>query len=242
MQIAQVTLDDVLTRLLMPVARFAMARGLGVRDLSDPMKRAFLSVADRDAERRATDSRLAAATGLQRRDVTRLRAAAPAPRAAALPARLLSAWPDVTESLRRGGDAPSFEALARGVSRDVHPRTLLDLLVAAGAIEVSGDTVRLLRRDYVPAGGSPEQLGYLADTLHDHGMAAVANVTGSAAYFDRAAHYDGLTLDEARAIAARFEMRQMDALAEVAEAAGRAQGDGDWRIRFGGYGYWEEME
>lgn len=239
MQSAHVTLDDLLTRLLIPVARLALGRGLGLRDLSDPLKRAFLEAARLRAGPDATDSRLAAATGVQRRDVARLRAAAPTPRRTPAPARLLQAWPD-RETLPRTGPAPSFEALARATSQDVHPRTLLDLLIDAGAVVEAGDDVRLLRRDYLPPAGSEAQLAWLAGNLHDHGMASVGNVLGEGGGFDRAAAFSGLTEAEAARLADLFAARQMEVLREIAAAAEAAEGEGPIRVRFGGYGYREE--
>ncbi|WP_308916415.1 hypothetical protein [Jannaschia sp. LMIT008] len=234
---------DVLTRALVPLARLAIGRGLGVRDLLDPLKRAFLVAAETQGVRQ-TDSALALATGLQRRDVVRLRDMAVAPRIPSAPARLIARWPDAAVLPLRGGD-DSFDALARSVRRDVHPRTLLDALVAAGSVTEEGDTVRLVRRAYAPGGGSPEQLLYLADNLHDHGAAAVSNVLADAGFFDRAAHFDGLDEAAASALAARFAAGQMAVLRDVAEAARGLQdasGDGAVRVRFGGYGYWTEGE
>ncbi|MEZ5714332.1 MAG: hypothetical protein R3D85_03635 [Paracoccaceae bacterium] len=37
--------------------------------------------------------------------------------------------------------APSFEVLGRAVRQDVHPRTFLDALDAAGTVRIDGDSV-----------------------------------------------------------------------------------------------------
>ena len=229
---------DVLTRMLLPLARLSIGRGLGVRDVLDPLKRAFL-LAAQEGQGRRTDSALALATGLQRRDVVRLRGEGLAPRPPSAAARIVADWP-AAERLPRSGPAPSFEALARAVRRDVHPRSLLDLLIAAGSVVEEGDDVRLLRRAYAPGGGSPEQLAYLADNLHDHGTAAVANVLDGRGFFDRAMHYDGLTVAQAEILAARFADGQMALLRDLSSEARGRQGGGAVRVRFGGYGYWEE--
>ncbi|MEL6585977.1 MAG: hypothetical protein AAFY65_05985 [Pseudomonadota bacterium] len=234
------TISDVLTRVLIPVARLAMARGMGVRDVLDPLKRAFLTVAQERAAARITDSRLSVLTGLQRRDVVRLReqvAASPAPPA---PARLLQAWPQGVARLPRMGDTGSFEALARDIRQDVHPRTMLDLLSEAGAIAVEGEAVRLIRRDFLPAGGSPEQLTYLAENLHDHGSAAVTNVTAQGSHFDRAAHFTGLHAADVEALAAFHREAETAILMEIAERTAKMDGTGTCRVRFGGYAYSED--
>jgi len=41
--------------------------------------------------------------------------------------------------LPRSGPGPSFESLTQGVRHDVHPRTLLDTLLAAGTVALSDD-------------------------------------------------------------------------------------------------------
>lgn len=245
-------MDQVFLRLFLPLARLAIGRGLGFRDVTDPLKRAFLVAASEGAGR-PTDSRLALATGLQRRDVARLRDQGVAPRAPSSPARIVSDWlrgPATVGSdgepldlpLRAGSDGPSFEALAKAVRQDVHPRTLLDLLVDAGTVEVDGDVARLVSQSYAPGGGSPEQVRYLADNLYDHGAAAVANVLSQVGHFDRAAHYSGLTQEQAEGLAARFDAAQSALLQDIAAEAAAMQDDGPIRVRFGGYSYSEESE
>ena len=233
---------DVLTRMLLPLARLAIGRGLGMRDVVDPLKRAFLIAAQEDGRRR-TDSALSVATGLQRRDVVRLRGEGLAPRAPSAPARIVADWPEA-EVIPRVGPAPSFEALARDVRRDVHPRSLLDQLVAAGSVAEEGADVRLLRRAYAPGGGSPEQLAYLADNLHDHGAAAVANVLASRGFFERAIHYEGLTEAQVGDLAARHSAAEMALLRGLSKTAAGMQAaagpDGTRRLRIGSYAYWEE--
>lgn len=243
-------MDDLFTRLFLPLARLAIGRGLGFRDVVDPLKRAFVQAAA-DGTERQTDSRLSLLTGLQRRDVARLRDHPAKPPEPSSPARIVSDWlrdPQSVDTggapkpLPRTGSAPSFEALARAVRQDVHPRTLLDALEAAGTVRVDGDIVHLLRRDYTPGGGSQAQMAYLADNLHDHAAGAVANVLHGAGHFERAAHYSGLSLAQAEALSARFAEAQLGILSDIAAEAAEMQGTGPVRVRFGGYGYWEREE
>ena len=233
---------DALERLLVPLAALAMGRGLGLRDAVEAMKTAFLHAAERGLApgERATDSRLALASGLTRRDVARLRREGPARRPPPAPARILADWP-AEAAIPRTGPAPSFEALARAVRQDVHPRALLDTLVASGAVREEGDAVRLLRRAWLPEAGTPEQMAYLVDNLHDHAAAAVANVLRGAGHYDRAVHFEGLDPQAARELAARFADGQDRLLAEIAARAAAAPG-GAARLRFGGYGITEDPE
>ena len=96
--------------------------------------------------------------------------------------------------LPRTGAAPSFEALAQAVRRDVHPRTMLDTLVSAGTVTLSddGQTVALVQTSYQPLAGSDDQLAYLSRNLGDHAQAAFENVQGrDLPHFERAVHYSG---------------------------------------------------
>ena len=80
--------------------------------------------------------------------------------------------------LPRLGPAPSFEALAQSVTRDVHPRTLLDELcrLQLAKLDPVTDQVALLRDAFVPSGDWTRMLGFLGDNVGDHFRAAVANV------------------------------------------------------------------
>lgn len=239
----------ILDPLLAAVARLMVARGVPFGDFADRMKVHFLHAALRDAGAAATDSRLSLLTGLQRRDVARLRGleAAEAPRVNHL-ARLVAIWggdPDYRGAdLPRRGAAPSFEALAARVRRDVHPRSLADQLVAAGSVaELDDDRLRLLRPWYQPLAGSEAQLEYLARNVGDHLEAAVGNVTAeSPPHLERAVHYSHLSAETVADLDAVWRSRIEAALLEVNRRALALQGQGTKRFRAGAYFYSEEGE
>ena len=80
---------------------------------------------------------------------------------------------------RRG---PSFTGLARKTTRDLHPRALLDALIAAGAAVLrDGDVVALTRTAYVPQRGRPEALAMLADDPPELIETMLHNVLGEGA-------------------------------------------------------------
>ncbi|MCV6595312.1 MAG: DUF6502 family protein [Silicimonas sp.] len=230
-------LSETFTRIFLPLARLAIRHGLGFRDLVDPLKRAFLLAAEESSDT-PTDSRLAVLSGLQRRDIARLRDAAEDLESVSVPARLAAAWRrSGIDILPVKGPAPSFEALARSISQDVHPRTLLDLLRAAGSVEEDTNGLRLTTAAYLPSQGSAAQLTYLADNLGDHGAAAVENVTGDGGFFDRAAHYTGLTDEGLQILTAQYRAEQMALLERLDAKAQSLPGTGPHRARFGGYDY-----
>ncbi|HEY0856557.1 MAG TPA: DUF6502 family protein [Albitalea sp.] len=178
---------------LAPLASLAVARGVHHRHLDELLRGAFVDAARQahaDVPATRAVSRVSAATGLNRREVTRLmNAQAPEVPRRSLATELFTRWlsdPSLRrdeEPLRvlpRHGPRPSFEALAQSVTKDVHPRTLLEEMVRLGLVrhDEETDTVTLLRDSFVPAGDEPRMFGFLGNNVGDHLAAAVANVLG----------------------------------------------------------------
>lgn len=92
-------------------------------------------------------------------------------------------WRDKGEPLRalpRHGASRSFDGLAQSVTKDVHPRTLLEEMSRLGLVRLDegSDTVHLLRESFVPAGDEQRMLSLLGANVGDHLCAAVSNVLG----------------------------------------------------------------
>lgn len=242
---------DMLDALLAPFARLMVALGVPFPDLAERLKGHYVDAAIRMSDAKPTDSRLSVMTGLQRRDVARLRGFKPRePRLTHL-SKLVALWRAdpvyAGAAIPRAGDAPSFEALAWEVRRDVHPRTLLDALVAAGTVELDGDTVHLRATSYQPLARSEDQMAYLARNMGDHLQAATVNVTSDdAPFFERAAHFSGLSQAQVAELDAMFRARQMALLedlgARAAEMKKLPDGARTYRFRAGGYFYHEDGE
>ena len=223
-------MPDDFDPLLAPLARLMVARGVAFGDLAERLKGHYVQAALALAEDKTTDSRLSVMTGLQRRDIARLRAFEARPPRPNPLTRLVAQWQTDPlyapggrpAPLPRMGAAPSFESLARAVRQDVHPRTFLDTLEAAGTVRLEGDKVLLIETAYVPLGGSEDQIAYLAQNSGDHLQTAAENVLGrQPPLFERAVHYSGLTRAQAEALAARFataEMALLEALSREAAA------------------------
>lgn len=243
---------QVFDALFAPIARLLVARGLPFPDLVERMKLHYIRAALAQSGDRATDSRVSVLTGLQRRDVVRLRGEDVKDRRPNHLARLVALWqtgPDWSKDgqplpLARSGPGQSFEALAQAVRRDVHPRTMLDMLIAAGTVslEEDGQQVRLLQPSYQPLAGSDDQLAYLSRNLGDHAQAAAENVQGATPpHFERAVHYSGLTEAQITALSERFATGEMALLQELSQTAARMKAEntqpGPLRFRAGGYFY-----
>ncbi len=239
---------DLLQNLLAPIARLLVARGVLFPEFVEAMKGQYLAAAHaraRAEDHKATDSRLALLTGLQRRDIKRLKDTPEArPKPAAL-SRLVSLWQTdprfsqqgVPLPLPRTAPEPSFDTLAREIRRDVHSRTLLDSLVDAGTVRVEGGIVTLEHRSYQPLAGSEDQIAYLAANAGDHLMAAVDNVLDQPRHFERAVHYERLTAEQVAELDAEYRKAQMEILQTLSQkaAAMKKQETGVHRFRAGGY-------
>jgi hypothetical protein len=178
-------------RILAPLARLAIARGVRHAQLDELLRSVFVDAA-RDAHpdvpANRSVSRVSAATGLHRREVARLMgAAAPEAPRGSLATQLFTRWLShpafrkkgaPLRSLPRQGAAPSFESLAQSVTKDVHPRTLLEEVCRLGLAthDEKKDTVTLVRDRFVPDTDERRMLGFLGHNVGDHLAATVANV------------------------------------------------------------------
>ena len=188
------------------MVRVLIARRVRFPEFSDWLKELYLSVAERHFRlegKRMTVSRASLLTGLQRKDINAIKArigrAEPEPGAGPLP-RVLAHWQaaagyqDKTgapSSLpRAAAQGPSFEALVAEVSRDIHPRTVLDELVRLGLVAPENDRVIPLSDAFLPSRDDTALLAYYGANLGDHAAAAAENVLAApdpGPYFERAA-------------------------------------------------------
>ncbi len=242
---------NLLDPLLNAFARLTVARGILFPDLMERLKHHYIDAATDMTAGKVTDSRLSVLTGLQRRDIVRLREIPHQEQAPNHLARLVALWQTepayntsgTPKPLAKNGPAPSFEALARIVRRDVHPRTMLDTLLATGTVAIHDDqSVHLMQSSYQPLAGSEDQLAYLANNAGDHLNAATDNVLGQTPpHFERAVHYTNLTDAQIDALAADFNAGQMALLERLSKMAAEMKklpsDDAQSRFRAGGYFY-----
>jgi len=261
----QSALLDALSRVLEPLAELAVARGVPYAAIEQVVKRAFVAAAHAAhphlPEHRRV-SRISAATGINRREVTRLTqpavrdGAAPRSLATEVYTRWLSSL-DYRDGrgrplvLPRQGPEPSFEALAQSVTRDVHPRSLLEELVRLqlAALDAGGERVSIVRDAFVPRGDLARMLGFLGANVGDHMAAAVANVLADGRqHFEQAIFADELSpesLLEARAlITGQWQAllgAAAPALEKLIDADRKAGREARQRLRIGLYTYTAAM-
>jgi hypothetical protein len=210
----QEALLAALRQVLEPLAELAVQRGLPYAPIEELVRRAFVGAADAahpDLLPHRKVSRISTTTGINRREVARLLAVIRDARAAQqLPQRsvaseLFAHWMSdgryrdrhgEPRVLRRQGRPPSFESLAHAITRDVHPRSLLDelLRLKLAVHDTERDTVELVRDAFVPSEDRVRMLQFLGANIGDHLAGAVTNVlTDGKRHYEQAVFADGLT-------------------------------------------------
>ncbi|MEP5758662.1 MAG: DUF6502 family protein [Litoreibacter sp.] len=234
--------------ILRPLARLAIRKGWLFPTVEHRLRRAYIVAAEVINGGATTDSKVSIMTGLQRRDIARLRRETDTPQNQRQPlAEIIALWWDDAAYDPAGipiqGEYGSFTSLARCVRQDVHPRTFLDVLIENGAVHEDGQKVILNTRSYQPLSGSEDQLTYLADNVGDHLATAVANVVDEAGNYDMGVHYNGLSAGSIEQLNVHFRARMKQTLQELDTMARAipATEDGHHRFRAGGY-FFDDLE
>lgn len=248
---------------LAPLARLAVGHGLTFAAVAELLKQGFVQAARAAhpgaAAHRAV-SRISTATGLNRREVTRLmqRPEGEVPVSPSPATQAFTRWlsdpafrgrDGAPMALRVQGAAPSFEALANSITRDVHPRTLLEELSRLGLARADSEgRVHLLHSAFVPRADRERMLAFLGANVGDHMAAAVSNVLGDGRHFEQALFADELSAESlAQAKALITEQWQgllhalapaLQALIDADKAAGRPT---DQRLRIGLFAFTDAM-
>lgn len=266
---SQATWSAAFLRVLRPLVRVMLARGLHYPAVAEMLKTLFVEIADREFRldsKRQTDSRISLLTGVHRKDVRRLRhgtmasGSETAP-ATSLGAQIIAAWsaaPFVTEEgeplplarfAQERGDK-SFESLVRNISTDIHPRAVLDEWLRLGIARLNErNEVCLISEAFIPQEGEEEKRFYFTHDLHDHAAASAHNVLGNTPPFlERCVHYEGLDAEavaQIRQLATKNGMRALRAVnARAAEALSQGRERATThpvRMTFGVYFYEESQ-
>ena len=197
-----------------PVVRLLIARGVQLPAVTALLKQVYVDVATsefRIDDKPPTDSRVSVLTGVHRRDVRSIRTAG-APSSAraimSLSATVIGRWlgdPAYTDAQKQpralhrlaDGGSPNFENLFRDISKDVHPRTVLDDLIAQKLVDwdQDSDVVRLKSHAFVPNTQGEGLMRFFEMNLHDHLAAAVDNLLNDdnkRRFLERAVYYNRL--------------------------------------------------
>jgi len=262
----QDTLGRVLRSLLRPLAKVMIAHGITASAMYRMLKEVLVEVAVRDFPiegRPPTDSRVSMLTGVHRKDVRAIRAdgtpdgAAERRKVSAL-ASVVGRWladPETCDAdgaprdlPRRAEEGPSFEALARSVSTDIRPRTVLDELMRQGLVAEDPAT-GLLRLDagaFVGPADAAQRVHFFSQNVGDHIAAATENLLAepdAPPFLERAVFYNRLTPDSVDALEAEAREMGADLLVRLnrsafeRQRADMARADATERFRFGVFFY-----
>jgi hypothetical protein len=255
----QDALLDAVQAVLAPLANLAVSKGLTFSTVEESLKQAFVRAAQQAQLAQGLPahrlvSRITAATGINRREVTRLTQSdtgAPRPAGASMASQLFTHWlsdrslrvKGKPRALPRQGAAPSFETLARSVTQDVHPRTLLDELCRLNLArwDQASDMVTLIQDGFTPHGDLQRMLEFLGSNVGDHLQAAVTNVlSDEPLHFEQAVFAEGLSgesVDMVRALARRhwkaLVTEAVPLLEQRIEADAQAPEQASRRVRLG---------
>lgn len=259
-----------LRRVLRPLVRLMLARGMTYPYLAELLKTLFVEVADKEfriGNKPSTDSRINLMTGVHRKDVSRLRQVLESseetvPSVVSLGAQLVAVWLGSSRYLDGGGrplplprfasegGELSFEGLVASVNSDIRSRVVLDEWRRLGVVRFDDERRVCLNTDaFVPAEGFDEKAFYFGHNLHDHAAAATHNLLGGQpAFLERSAHYDALSSESIRMLASQSEELGMQALLALNKNALAAeQNDANdasprQRMTFGIYFYSEASD
>jgi hypothetical protein len=229
-------------RLMAPLARLLVANGVTYTMFAQAMKRVFLSAAEHELEaegKRITDSALSLLSGVHRKDVRVLTSDEPPQRrTVTIASQVTTAWATQPEYLDRDGrplalpmraseaDAPSFERLAQGVSKDFHARSVLDELIRLGVAEERDGLCRLVQGgSFLPVRDLEEMARQLSANVGDHLAASAANF-GAARRSEKSPYLEfALWADElsAQSVAELQQLAQTQWMAAMKNVRNEAQ-------------------
>lgn len=220
-------------RLLAPVIRYLLKGGVSWKEFSELSKAVFVEVATEDfgiRGRPTNASRVAILTGLDRREVRRLREDLPDPAQAApgymtKASQVLDGWhhdPDYLDAagaprplqFDSGPQAKGFSELVRRYAPALPAVAMLKELRAAGAVEESSaGLLRPLTRSYIPRQMPEEQVRLWSSSIRDLASAVGYNFTRPA---------EAPALFERRAVNLRIEARALPEFRDLLEREGQA--------------------
>jgi hypothetical protein len=222
---------DALGRLLEPIALLLLKSGITWREFADLAKVKFVQVATKEfgiRGRPTNASRVAILTGIDRRDVRKLRAASleepvSAPGFMSKPTQVLDGWfhdPNFRTArgeprdLQVSEGEDSFAALVRRYTPGIPHVAMIKELRAVGAIEELPDgRLRALKRNYIPRELTDNQIRLWGSVLEDVGTTLEHNLMRKASQHARF---------ERRALSLTVERRALPEFKAFLAAEGQA--------------------
>lgn len=254
-----------IARILRPLVRLLIARGITLPAAVEMLKDAYVKVAVTDfrlGDAPPPDTRVSLLTGVHRKDIRRLRDADRSPEdmtALNVLSEVVTRW--ATDRRYRARDGKprvlprsstarhpvSFASLAYSISSDLKPRPILDELVRLGMVTLDDEeNVALNVAAFVPPRNADERNFFLGENVGDHLAAGVHNLSGGdPPFLDQAVYSDDLSPESVNALLHLSREQWSEVLQVVVrrtaelEAKDRAAGCATHRINVGMYFYAE---
>ncbi len=254
-----------IARILRPLARLLIARGITLPAAVEMLKDAYVKVAITDfrlGDAPPPDTRVSLLTGVHRKDIRRLRDESRSPQdmtALNVLSEVVTRWATDRRYRTRDGrprvlsrspgarSSVSFASLAYSISSDLKPRPILDELVRLGMASVDeAENVTLHVEAFVPPRDADERNFFLGENVGDHLAAGVHNLSGGdPPYLDQAVYSDDLSPESVNALLHLSREQWSEVLRVVVrrtaelEAKDKAAGRATHRINVGMYFYAE---
>ena len=190
-QNAESTLESTL-QVMNELVHWMVKSGIGYAEFSAALRSLFYNEAIKELEylnQKKTDSSVSLLSGLNRRDVSALRAEnggdhqiIPAAYvdilSSSVPARVVALWihQDLNNILPISGEENSFEYLVKQISTEKHPRSILLELKRIGVIVEDGENVILQTNSFTPSPEMDEIKQLFTANIVSHLAAGIHNI------------------------------------------------------------------
>jgi hypothetical protein len=250
-------------RMLRPIMRLALDRGLKYQDIDELIRDLMLDEAARDWVKRngkePSGSQLSVTTGINRKEVKRRASSDESDKYGpntqkSIVAQVFMTWSQsakTSTALRRvpilspDPNITSFATVAQSAVRDVHFRSVLDELIRLGLVIKRDGYVELATDSFVPKGADSDQLALMADNCCAHVNAALSNVSGGTPFLEQAIWGDGLSEHDChqvhRIAREQWNSAQQALYNEFTKIPETVSSDSKHRIKIGMYVFHEKI-
>ena len=183
---------DTLVRVLVPLVRLMIAKGVTFQMASEVLKRAYVRSANKHfvEDDGASGTKLSLLTGLNRKEIRRLTSEDPdkeRPPMGSYATAIAAVWRTDRRWRDREGNPKvlprrttnntlSFDDLVRAVTTDHRPAAVFEELERLGLIAVDGESVRLITTNLFSSVNREDKFARPSENIEDHLAAAVANI------------------------------------------------------------------
>ncbi len=232
MQVHSKVITEAIARLLRPLVKIMLQHGMSYGAFAEILKRVYVDVADNEFHvdgRKQSVSRVSVLTGLNRKEVSRVKSLPPLESTGLderhnRAARIATAWfrdpayhNDVGDPMPLPFEGKgSFSELVKKYSGDMPPRAVADELQRVGAIELAEDSrLKLMAHGYIPSTGGSEVVQFLGAHTADlidtigHNM----NCAADEKRFQRSAQFRNVPVEyigEFRQLSAKLGQRTLE--------------------------------